>query len=171
MFKEILKIAFEDLGLKTLQIRGFVDSKNQIVEDMLIYKFQRHYELYLEPYRIGRTSIGFTIGDTILFESNYFEISSNGIKRFYREYEGGLCVRLPFTNETIKGLIDKNIKGFYVSDDKDLNSAYIDTSLETNGFKFYTTENNKFLVCVKGNSSSHLELYIPDKPEIRIYSN
>lgn len=36
MFKEVLKIAFEDLGLKSLPIRGVVDPKNGIVEDMTI---------------------------------------------------------------------------------------------------------------------------------------
>ena len=171
MFKEILRIAFEDLGLKSLPIRGVVDPKNGIVEDMLIVNYKRHYELqYSEPSRIRKTSIGFTLGDTILFESYYFQISSNDVRRFYREFQGGLCIRLPFTDETVKSLINRKIKGFYVSSDKDLDIAYLDTSLVSNGLNFFATESNKFLVCVRGDSSSHLEFYIPDKPEIRIYS-
>lgn len=171
MFKEVLKIAFEDLGLKSLPIRGIVDHKNGIVEDMTIFNYKRHYELqYLEPSRIRPTSIGFTLGDTILFESYYFQINSNDVRRFYREFQGGLCIRLPFTDETVKSLINRKIKGFYVSSDKDLDIAYLDTSLVSNGLNLFATESNKFLVCVKGNSSSHLEFYIPDKPEIRIYS-
>ena len=34
MFKEILKLGFEDLGLQELLIRGFVDPMNGIVKDI-----------------------------------------------------------------------------------------------------------------------------------------
>lgn len=162
MFKEILKLGFEDLGLQELKLRGFVEPREGVVEDMRVIKHERHYELQLSD----GTSIGFTIGDDIIFGEYFLEIRSNGVRRFYRQFRGGLCARFPFTEETLKALRNKEqIETFHVSD-RDLNIAYFDTGLESDGLELHISDEHLI-----GNLNGHyFEIFTTVNSEIRIYS-
>ena len=164
MFKEILKLAFEDLGLQELKLRGFVEPREGVVEDMRVIKHERHYELKLSD----ETSIGFTIGDDITFGEYFLEICSNGVRRFYRQFRGGICARFPFTEETLKGIMKKEqIETFHISE-RDLDIAYFNTGLESDGLELHISNSDNHLV---GYLNGHyFELFTTVNSEIRVYS-
>lgn len=166
MFKEILKLGFEDLNLQYLMIRGFVDPMNGIVKDMLIIKNDGNYELQCSE---DGAFIGFTLDDVIFFGEHFLEIRSNNgdVRRFYKEFRGGLCARFPFTEETLRKLMDRKIDTFHISNVNDFDIAYFDTDLEkSDGLKLHVSDNH----LVANLNGHYFELLDTKNAEIRVYS-
>ena len=166
MFKELLKLGFEDLGLQELKLRGFVDPMNGIVKDMLIIKNDGNYELQCSD----GTFIGFTMEDEIFFGEHFLEIRSNNgdVRRFYKEFRGGLCARFPLTEETLRHLMNRRIDTFHISNDKDdVDIAYFDTELEkSDGLEFHISDNH----LIANLNGHYFELLDTKNAEIRVYS-
>ena len=165
MFKELLRVV-KDLGLGFIMLRGVTD--NGEVEDMTIREYEDMYGLlYQEPHRKEETFIGFTLEDRVVLGESYIEIDSNGIKRFYREFPGGIGIRLPYSEETIELLISSKIKGFTLSTYSNLDIAYFDIKPRSKVKPKFYIKDSKITVDYEDN---HFEIFVPDNPEIRIYS-